>query len=320
MFAPLNTVAAGRLRPKALWIVFACMAASAIGCGSRRVEVAKPEPLPLRLVALPAAAADVADVAGQAYAASIHGTAALMLAAIGEPGPRELATLYCGQRRLTSEQAFHLRDNRMAVILTGLRQLDAEVARYLGTCTGILEFSELDALEPAAAAALAGRRDVLRLNALRRLDAATARGLARSECDLQLKGLTRLEPGVAEALATHRGGLCLNSLETLSAEDARHLANHQGDLCLNGLVSLSDAGARELSRFRFGLHLNGLATLSVPAAAALAKHRGWCLGCHGLEVLCEDAAAAVARHPRSGASIVSRLVGGEGGLVSRQGG
>ena len=45
-----------------------------------------------------------------------------------------------------------------------------------------------------------------------------------------------------------------------------------------------------------------------------------CLGCHGLEVLSEDAAAAVARHPRSGASIVSRVVGGAGGLVSRHGG
>lgn len=319
MFAPLKKVAAGRPRPKASWIVFASLAASATGCGSRRAEVANPEPLPLRLVALPAAAGEVVGVAGHAYAASIRGTAALMLAAIGEPGPRELATIYCGQERLTAEQAFHLLDNRMAVILTGLRKLDLEVARYLGTCCGILEFSELESIEPAAAAALAGRRDVLRLNALRRLDAATARGLARSECDLQLKGLTRLESGVAEALAAHRGDLCLNSLETLSADDARHLAKHQGDLCLNGLLSLSDEAAHELSQLRDGLHLNGLSTLSVAAAAALAKHRGWCLSCQGLEVLGEDAIATVARHPRSGISIVSRLVGAAKGVASSHG-
>ena len=143
MIAPLKKVAAARPRSKASWSVFAFVIAAAPGCGSRPVEVAKPAPLPLRLVALPAAAVEVADVAGQAYAASIHGTAALMLAAIGEPGPRELAALYCGQRRLTAEQAFQLRDNQMAVMLTGLKKLDVEVARYLGTCTGILEFSKL---------------------------------------------------------------------------------------------------------------------------------------------------------------------------------
>lgn len=338
MFAPLHKVAAARPGLMILcfptffvrrsrgwgpsWALGLLVAATAVGCGSRPPAIIEPEPdpLPLRLVALPTAMANAADVAGQAYAASVDGTAALMLAAIGEPSQRELATLYCGQRRLTAEQALPLRDNQMAVILTRLRDLDVDVAKILGTCRGILEFSALEALEPEAAAALAGRRDVLRLNALTHLDAATARELARSESDLQFKGLTRLEPGVAEALARHRGCLCLNSLETLSADDAHHLARHQGDLCLNGLASLSDAAARSLATFRYGLHLNGLVTLSVPAATALAQHRGWCLGCQGLEGLSDDAAAAVARHPRSGRTIVSRLVLETAAATTRHGG
>lgn len=328
MFAPLHEVAAARLRLKAASASFSrsvlgvsfLVVATALGCGPRTAVIEEADPMPLRLVALSTAMADVGHVAGQAYAASIHGTAALMLTAIGEPGPRQLATVYCGHRRLTEEQACLLRDNQMALIFTGLRHLDADVARHLATCSGILEFSALESLAPQAAAALAGRRDVLRLNALTRLDVATARGLARCECDLQLKGLTRLEPGVAEALAGHRGSLCLNSVEKLSAEDASQLARHEGDLCLNGLASLGDTEARALASFRFGLHLNGLLTLSAPAAAALAQHRGWCLGCDGLEMLSNDAAAAVARHPRSGATIVSGLVGGRATRGHRSGG
>ena len=81
-------------------LVIIASIASAVGCGSPAAVVAQPEPLPLRLTALPIAITEVGDVAGQAYAASIQGTAAFMLAAIGEPGPRQLATLYCGQRLL----------------------------------------------------------------------------------------------------------------------------------------------------------------------------------------------------------------------------
>lgn len=322
MFAPLNEVAAARPRLmtpcshtsvvfRPLWLAFEVLVvATVFGCGPHPPAIVEidQKPWPRRLVALPPAMTTAADLAGQSYAASIHRTAALMLAAMGEPGPAELAAYHCCQRRLTVEQASDLRDNRMAVILTELRELDPDVAQILGTCRGILDFSVLESLDADAAAALAGRRDVLRLNALTQLDAATARELARSECGLQLKGLTRLEPGVAEALARHRGCLCLNSLETLSAEDACHLARHQGDLCLNGLSSLGDAAARALSSFRFGLHLNGLVTLSVPAATALARHPGWCLGCQGLEELSEDAAAALARHRRSGPTIVSRRI------------
>jgi hypothetical protein len=106
---------------------------------------------------------------------------------------------------ITESEAFWL-SGVPILLLTGLKRVNARVARYLKNAPLWLDLGGLPGLSVAA-----------------------ARELAMTKAWLSLRGLKQLSPELAQALAAHEGvGLSLRGVKVITEEVAQILANHRG--------------------------------------------------------------------------------------------
>ena len=165
-----------------------------------------------------------------------------------------------------------------ALNLTGLKSLDADVAKALAGFRGALWLDGLESLASDVVRSLATHKgDSISLNGLSMLSDEAAKALASHGGDsLSLDGLQSLCPAVARALARYRGRLLsLEGVKAISDEAAEMLRmRHEGWLCMNGLTSLSSAAAHVFAQSKRFLKLGGVTTLTLKASQALARHKG----------------------------------------------
>lgn len=214
-----------------------------------------------------------------------------------------------GLTRLDAETAAALAkfnggdENTTATLsLNGLTRLDAETAAALARYRGALLLGGLKSLDAATATALAG---------LESLDADTAAALAslRSE-SISLQGLGRLDADAAGALAACAGQwLILGRDMPLDAATIRALSTFAGHLSLGSLTTLDADTLEALAAFRGKcLSLDGVRTLEVDTARAVAKFSCDSLRLHGMAKLDPAAITALAAFRGSGGMDINSAI------------
>ena len=153
--------------------------------------------------------------------------------------------------------------------LSGLTELNIEVATALAEFAGTLDLSGLQNLEPSVAQALANHRGLIRLDGLQRLGGFMT--------PLTQRRVPRL-PGQPSA---EQPGLSLRGLVNLTPEEAHYLSYVQGELDLGGLKHVTPALATLLVRNNAStslpigwLRLDGWLNPSVESLQALRLYEG----------------------------------------------
>lgn len=186
--------------------------------------------------------------------------AGVLASAHGTVGADSVVVDTAARTALTAAEAQEIVDQHAGPLdLSGIRELDPEVAVILGGYRGDLLLDGLTTLSVEAAAALASHggaaggdvdphaiasrvAEAFEAGDLDGDRLAAIIGEFGGHADmprLSLGGLESLDADVAAALAGHLGALGLDGLQTLGTESAQALAGHVGPLSLAGLENVA---------------------------------------------------------------------------------
>ena len=209
-----------------------------------------------------------------------------------------------GLRSLSPQAAAALSRHRGNLHLEKFDRLTERVATHLARHQGKLHLHGVTALSTAAARAFGVRTGHLCLQNLRRLQPTQARLLTGHTGELQLKSL-ELDDVTAAFLGRHSGSLVLRLPDDVSIAHLACIVQHRGPLELSGLGRLDAQRAEVLAaqpapgghKGLTGLFLPGVRQLAPAVAAILATHDSGGLALNGLELLDEDVARELVKHP-----------------------
>jgi hypothetical protein len=209
-----------------------------------------------------------------------------------------------GLRWLSSEAAAALAQHRGDITFHGLTTLTGRIASHLGRHRGKLHVHGVASLSAAAAEAFGRRQGYLCLQGVERLSPTQARLLAGHRGPLLFDRLD-VDDAVAACLGRHEGSLAVNVRHGITLQGLESLMQHVGQVCLVGLTAVDERQARVLAAQAdwhglpglSGLFLNGVKEITPSVAAILAGHRAGGLSLGSIEILTEDLARELVRHP-----------------------